>query len=108
MPSRLTEIPRNRKQKPRQSPPPKLPPRPANPRRSRLPSPQRRDDVGMVCPICNKPVDQPPEGQASSYPFCSERCRLIDLGRWLAGKYQIPTIDDDKSRVDSLEPPGAR
>jgi endogenous inhibitor of DNA gyrase (YacG/DUF329 family) len=29
------------------------------------------------------------------YPFCSERCKLIDLGRWLDGKYQIPVKEDE-------------
>ena len=28
------------------------------------------------------------------FPFCSERCKLIDLGRWLDGKYQIPAQAD--------------
>ncbi len=38
------------------------------------------------CPICGKPVpfDDP------NMPFCSDRCRLIDLGNWASGKYVIP------------------
>ena len=55
----------------------------------------------MLCPICKKPVDDPPPasqpGQKSFYPFCSERCKLIDLGRWLGGKYQIPVVEPDES-----------
>ena len=51
------------------------------------------------CPICRKPV-QPPEdsrdSNPSSFPFCSERCKLIDLGRWLDGKYQIPVEPADE------------
>ena len=39
-----------------------------------------------VCPKCGKDV---PAG-AKSAPFCSERCRLIDLGGWLSGSYRIP------------------
>jgi len=50
------------------------------------------------CPICRKTVefreDKNAEGK-SSFPFCSERCKLIDLGRWLDGKYQIPVAQDD-------------
>jgi endogenous inhibitor of DNA gyrase (YacG/DUF329 family) len=52
----------------------------------------------MKCPICKKPVEIPAASDSKSpYPFCSERCSLIDLGRWLDGKYQIPTspTDDD-------------
>jgi endogenous inhibitor of DNA gyrase (YacG/DUF329 family) len=39
----------------------------------------------MNCPVCRKPVALgDPEA-----PFCSERCRLIDLGRWADGSYVI-------------------
>lgn len=46
----------------------------------------------MRCPICKKPISE--SGDESKHlPFCSERCKLIDLGRWLDGKYQIPLSD---------------
>ena len=41
----------------------------------------------MTCPICKKEV----EGTAPEFPFCSERCRIIDLGNWASGKYVIST-----------------
>jgi endogenous inhibitor of DNA gyrase (YacG/DUF329 family) len=44
----------------------------------------------MKCPICKKPLDEHESGESKYFPFCSERCKLIDLGRWLSGKYQIP------------------
>ncbi|MGH7179578.1 MAG: DNA gyrase inhibitor YacG [Tepidisphaeraceae bacterium] len=31
----------------------------------------------------------------SAFPFCSERCKLIDLGRWLEEKYRIAVYDPD-------------
>ncbi len=37
------------------------------------------------CPICQA---SPPEDHWR--PFCSERCKLVDLGRWLGGVYAIP------------------
>jgi uncharacterized protein len=37
------------------------------------------------CPICGKPT------AANHMPFCSERCALLDLGRWLGGRYRIET-----------------
>lgn len=37
------------------------------------------------CPICGKPM------APAHRPFCSARCRTIDLGRWLKGSYAIPT-----------------
>ena len=40
----------------------------------------------VKCPTCKKLV-QP---EAKTFPFCSERCRLIDLGNWLGGKYAVP------------------
>ncbi len=39
------------------------------------------------CPICQKSFD-PDESRAM--PFCSERCKLIDLGRWVDEKYGLP------------------
>ena len=54
----------------------------------------------MRCPICKKPVsdDPPADGAKNYFPFCSERCKLIDLGRWLEGRYQIPVEDDPAKR----------
>ena len=40
----------------------------------------------MTCPICKKAVA---EG-GPDFPFCSERCRIIDLGNWATDKYVIP------------------
>ena len=52
----------------------------------------------MVCPICKHQVDESERDRKGSFfPFCSERCKLIDLGRWLGGKYQIPVRERDDS-----------
>jgi endogenous inhibitor of DNA gyrase (YacG/DUF329 family) len=41
----------------------------------------------VKCPTCRRPLDW----SSSEYrPFCSERCRLIDLGAWLAERHVIP------------------
>ncbi|MGH8517587.1 MAG: DNA gyrase inhibitor YacG [Panacagrimonas sp.] len=42
-------------------------------------------------------------------PFCSERCKLLDLGEWFAGRYTIPAAEtddgtDDASGGDSQDP----
>jgi uncharacterized protein len=42
------------------------------------------------CPICSKPFAVARIDDLPSFPFCSERCRLIDLGRWIDGAYAIP------------------
>ena len=41
------------------------------------------------CPICGKPPTE------ASKPFCSERCRDVDLNRWLSDSYRIPAARDD-------------
>jgi endogenous inhibitor of DNA gyrase (YacG/DUF329 family) len=43
-----------------------------------------------ACPICGKPATE------ASHPFCSERCRDVDLNRWLSNSYRIPAKDDDE------------
>ena len=48
----------------------------------------------MTCPRCRKQVTK--DGN-KLYPFCSERCHLIDLGRWLAEEYRVP-VDDKEER----------
>jgi uncharacterized protein len=40
------------------------------------------------CPICSRP--SPPRPGNRSFPFCSDRCRLLDLGKWLGEDYRIP------------------
>jgi uncharacterized protein len=41
------------------------------------------------CPICGKPAIE------TSKPFCSERCRDVDLNRWLSNSYSIPGKPED-------------
>jgi hypothetical protein len=58
----------------------------------------------LKCPICKKPVT----AVAPDFPFCSERCRLIDLGKWASGAYVItsPVTDADEGIRDAdLEDP---
>ena len=46
----------------------------------------------VACPNCGKTVDWTP---ASTHrPFCSERCKLIDLGAWASEKYRVPVVED--------------
>ena len=45
--------------------------------------------AAKTCPICGKPAND------ASKPFCSERCRNVDLNRWLSGKYVIPGKETD-------------
>lgn len=47
----------------------------------------------LHCPTCRKPVAL----DSAEVPFCSERCRAIDLGKWASGEYRIssPILDPD-------------
>ena len=46
----------------------------------------------VSCPVCGKAVEWT---EASAHrPFCSERCRTIDLGAWAAERYRVPVVED--------------
>lgn len=46
---------------------------------------RERGAGGIKCSICGQAVD----AEAPTFPFCSKRCRQIDLGKWLKGDYLI-------------------
>ncbi len=59
----------------------------------------RKRKLNLRCPICKKAVKKTdPE-----FPFCSERCRLIDLGKWASGAYVISSPIHDTSE-EAAEP----
>ena len=43
-----------------------------------------------ACPTCKAPVVKGAPGLAKLFPFCSERCSLVDLGRWFGEEYRVP------------------
>ena len=42
-----------------------------------------------LCPICRKPAS------GAALPFCSSRCRDVDLNRWFSGSYVVPGLEND-------------
>lgn len=54
----------------------------------------------MSCPICRKPVDSETHAE---FPFCSERCRLLDLGNWSSEKYAVSESALDETLFEQLE-----
>lgn len=53
-----------------------------------------------VCPTCKRPV-----AEASRWlPFCSDRCKMVDLGGWFLGKFRIPAVEDDDVVVPDTLP----
>jgi len=61
-----------------------------------------RKRLSLKCPICKKAV----KNGGPDFPFCSERCRLIDLGKWASGAYVIasPVSDADEGVDEGLDP----
>jgi endogenous inhibitor of DNA gyrase (YacG/DUF329 family) len=49
--------------------------------------------VKLKCPTCKQPV----LASSADFPFCSERCRLIDLGKWASGQYVVSSPVHDIS-----------
>jgi len=52
------------------------------------------------CPICDRALEIASLDDLPSFPFCSERCRLIDLGRWIDGAYALPGAEPAKPQPD--------
>lgn len=59
----------------------------------------------MRCPICKRSIGGAGEGESEYFPFCSERCRQVDLGVWFSGGYVIEGSDKpvDDLADESLE-----
>lgn len=53
------------------------------------------------CPHCDREVVWP---ETKTFPFCSERCRLIDLGVWASGDYRVPGEPASEEDLRSLAP----
>jgi endogenous inhibitor of DNA gyrase (YacG/DUF329 family) len=59
-----------------------------------------------ICPVCKRRVNvlqEDPSTLPRFYPFCSERCKLIDLGAWLDAEYRISSKPDDESDTSADE-----
>ena len=49
----------------------------------------------MTCPTCRAKVVKDPARPNKLFPFCSERCHWVDLGRWLGEDYRVPDASSD-------------
>ena len=67
----------------------------------------RKRPIKLRCPICKKAT----KAADADFPFCSERCRIIDLGKWASGAYVISSPVDDAEeaiRQDTLDDEDAK
>lgn len=51
--------------------------------------------IKVRCPICGKEIVGEELSDLPNLPFCSPRCRTVDLGRWLGEEYRIPEGPDE-------------
>lgn len=51
-----------------------------------------------ICPICG--VEAKPRSENPCFPFCTARCKTIDLGKWMNEDYRVP-VDDSDDEGDS-------
>jgi endogenous inhibitor of DNA gyrase (YacG/DUF329 family) len=58
--------------------------------------------MNVTCPRCGE--ERPLAGNPHR-PFCSERCKMLDLDRWFSGKYSMPVVEADEDLPDPDEGP---
>jgi uncharacterized protein len=64
----------------------------------------RKTTLKLRCPICKKAV----KSDHREFPFCSDRCRTIDLGKWASGAYVIPSpVTDAEEQIRASTPEDA-
>lgn len=58
----------------------------------------------LLCPSCRKVVPREPALRPTTFPFCSDRCRMADLGRWFAQEYVVPRPlgPDDAEAIEEV------
>ena len=64
----------------------------------------RKKAQSLRCPTCRALVLRENE----NFPFCSDRCRLIDLGKWASGGYVISTPINDPEQLENIAEEQAR
>ncbi len=55
----------------------------------------------LRCPICKQ--EAAPRATNPSFPFCSQRCRAVDLGRWLGEEYRVATTSAEEEEDGAPE-----
>ncbi len=56
--------------------------------------------MNYKCPICKTATDSEKD---KDFPFCSERCRIMDLGNWASEKYVVSDPIFDEEELEKVE-----
>lgn len=51
------------------------------------------------CPQCSGPIER----DSKNFPFCSERCQMLDLGAWATERYRIAAVENDEGISSEIE-----
>jgi endogenous inhibitor of DNA gyrase (YacG/DUF329 family) len=63
------------------------------------PKPVGNDGTIFRCPMCKTIL---PHVNVSTFPFCSDRCRLLDLDNWMSGSYTVSRPVDPSDEEEDL------
>ncbi len=61
--------------------------------------------IKLSCPVCGQRVQGENLKDLPWFPFCSQRCKQIDLGRWLDGTYQLPPAEEEEPTPQDKDTP---
>ena len=61
--------------------------------------------ISVRCPICQHLMQGQGPTEWPDYPFCSARCKLIDLGRWFDERYRVEAEDQDDLPPEATDAP---
>ena len=63
--------------------------------------------IKVRCPICQRLMQGQSAREWPQYPFCSPKCKLVDLGRWLGEEYRVPeeTHEEEAPGLDDTSKP---
>lgn len=56
-----------------------------------------------ICPICG--AEAKPRKENSTFPFCTERCKTIDLGKWINEEYRVRGGSEEDDSDDEADSP---
>jgi uncharacterized protein len=56
--------------------------------------------INATCPICGRRMQSQLLSDWPQFPFCSQKCKTIDLGRWLSDSYTIPKAEPQEEEQE--------